>query len=373
MPSRDLAAPTAPGGTVRILVTGAGGPAAVAFHKALSGRPVELFAVDVDPFAVGLHLVPPGHAALVPRGDAADFVDELLARCETWGIDLVVPTVDAELLPVARRVADFAAVGAEVAIAPLPALEAALDKLALARRCEGVIKVPRTSTLAEVAGTGPAASGFELPVVIKPRRGSGSRDVHVVASRAAFDRLVERLVPDGDAGGEDWLVQEFLPGEEYSVDVLTRADGTVVAAVPRVRLKVDSGVAVAARTVRDPELEHGAAAVARAIGVTGVANVQLRRDATGVACLLEVNPRLPGTMPLTVAAGVDMPYWLVVGALGGAIPAELDFREVAIVRSLHDHIVPAEAFAAMAGPAPASARGRSAQGNDDTVDARGAA
>ena len=44
------------------------------------------------------------------------------------------------------------------------------------------------------------------------------------------------------------LVQEFVPGEEYSVDVLASRDGRIAAAVPRARLKVDSGIAVAART-----------------------------------------------------------------------------------------------------------------------------
>ncbi len=53
------------------------------------------------------------------------------------------------------------------------------------------------------------------------------------------------------------MLQEYLPGEEFSVDVYVRCDGIVVGAVPRERMKVDSGIAVASRTVNSPEVDPG--------------------------------------------------------------------------------------------------------------------
>ncbi|MFC6235429.1 ATP-grasp domain-containing protein, partial [Leucobacter soli] len=90
---------------------------------------------------------------------------------------------------------------------------------------------------------------------------------------------------------------------------------------------------------RDPELEGTAEAVARAIGLVGVANVQLRRDRDGRAMLLEVNPRFPGALPLTIAAGVDIPSLVVDLFLGRELPERLPFREIASVRFLEDVIV----------------------------------
>ena len=75
------------------------------------------------------------------------------------------------------------------------------------------------------------------------------------------------------------LVQEHLPGPEYSLDVIARADGHVAGVVPRERLKVDSGIAVTGRTLHDDRLEGFARAVAEAIGLTTVANVQVKVDA----------------------------------------------------------------------------------------------
>ena len=134
------------------------------------------------------------------------------------------------------------------------------------------------------------------------------------------------------------LVQEFLPGAEYSIDVLATQSGNVVAVVPRERLKVDSGVAVTARTVRDPALETFATRVARIIGLRGVANVQVREDRHGHLSLLEINPRFPGTMALTVASGVNMPLLALMDLLGFDVDMRgLAYREVAIVRTYQEH------------------------------------
>jgi carbamoyl-phosphate synthase large subunit len=129
------------------------------------------------------------------------------------------------------------------------------------------------------------------------------------------------------------LVQEFLPGEEYSVDVLAASDGRFVAAVPRARLKVDSGVAVTARTLHDRELEDLARRVATQIGLRYAANIQFRRNANGTPVLLEVNARFPGTMPLTVESGVNMPLLALRDVLGEPPPpGPLPFRDIAVVR-----------------------------------------
>ena len=128
----------------------------------------------------------------------------------------------------------------------------------------------------------------------------------------------------------------MLPVDEYSIDVFADLDGRVVAAVPRSRLRVDSGVSVAGNTFHDEELEQAARRVAVAIGLETVANVQLRRDREGRAALLEVNPRFPGAMPLTVAAGVDMPSLTLDAVLGRPVPAAIDFAEIAVVRYLED-------------------------------------
>src|SRR3954447_8361683 len=312
---------------MRVLVTGAGGPAGVAVIRSLLRRgDVEVFAADMDRWASGLYLVAAPHRRLVPAGRAPDFVDVVRQLCADDAIDVLFPTPDVEL-PLLAAVGE-ALSGPILASPSLPTLETCLDKLALARACARTVRVPRT----ELLGTPPAVAGWDFPVIVKPRRGAGSRGVRLVGTRAELD-----AVHDAD---EDLLVQELLPGDEYSVDVLAGLDGSVIAAVPRARLRVDSGVAVAGVTVHDEVLIATASAVARAVGLTTVANVQLKYDAAGVPGLLEVNPRFPGAMPLTIAAGVDMPSLTLDAVLGRPLPDHVDFEEIANVRYLEDVFLP---------------------------------
>jgi carbamoyl-phosphate synthase large subunit len=309
----------------RVLVTGAGGPAGVAVIRSLLRRPdLTVFAADMDGWASGIYLVPAERRRLVPPGRADDFVSEIARMVREDALDLVISTVDVELVALAGRREELAP--AVLAAPSEDTLSTALDKMLLAERCASTGRSPRT----RLAGPDALAEDWEFPVFAKPRQGAGSRGIRLVPDRA----VLEALPVD-----EGLIVQDFLPGEEYSVDVIADAAGHVVAAVPRTRARVDSGVAIAGRTLHDPELVATATVIAEAIGLVGVANVQLRRDRVGRAMLLEVNPRFPGALPLTIAAGVDIPSLVADLFLGAALPADVPFREIASVRFLEDVIV----------------------------------
>lgn len=312
-----------------VLVTGAGGAAAVTLLRSLRDR-YRVVAADIDPYAVGLYLAAPADRVLLPRGDDPRFVDALLDAARAHGADLVVPTVDVELLEVSRRADDFAAHGIRLLVERPTTLETCLDKWALMQACADTVRVPAT-VLLEGGTTDEEVAALGTPFIVKPRSGAGGRGFAVLPDAAHLDGVPR----DGSQ-----ILQEWLPGEEFSVDVLARPDGHVVAAVPRRRDKVDSGIAVAGRTVADPALVTFGRTVAEAIGVVGVVNVQVRRAVDGTPALLEVNPRFPGTMALTVAAGVDMPRLAVAAALGEPVPAHLEFAEVAVVRHWDEVLVP---------------------------------
>jgi carbamoyl-phosphate synthase large subunit len=331
----------------RVLVTGAGGPAAVSFMEAVDDGETELWAVDIDPNAAGLYLVDAAHRGLIPRGDDPTLVPVLLDLCERLGIDVLVPTVDTELLPVVDAAESFAAVGTTVLANSRRSLATCLDKWALYEACVGSVPVPETHVLSpELDG-----AALEWPRIVKPRAGSGSRGVELLDGPSA---LAGRPC-DGSL-----ILQELLPGTELSLDVLARADGGVVAVVPRTRLKVDSGIAVAGCTVVDPALDALGRGVAARVGLTSVANVQVKQHADGGYRLLEVNPRLPGSMPLTVASGVDMPTLALADVLGHPVPERVDHRPLAMVRSWRQTFLPVDEFAATgAVPVPVASGGAS--------------
>ena len=327
-----------PSRRTRVLVTGAGGPAAYGFLRLAERPDVEFFAADIDPVASGLFFVPAERRVLLPRGDAPEFAETVREVCRRLDIDVLVPTVDTELLPLARLRDELAAEGTALVAAPEATLVACLDKAELARVCVDDCEVPTTTVLTE-------DTPVPMPSIVKPRAGSGSRGVRLVTE-------AQDLV--GVPRDGSFIVQEYLPGEELSVDVFVRADGVVVSAVPRTRDRIDSGVAVAGRTVADERCVEVATTVARAIGLRGIGNVQLRRRADGSPALLEVNPRLPGSLVLTAAAGANLAALALAEALGEPVPAHVPFREVAMVRFLAETVVEIDDYS-FADPAGAQA------------------
>jgi carbamoyl-phosphate synthase large subunit len=319
----------------RVLVTGTGGPSGISVMNAIAAEAVDVFSADVDPYAAGLYLVDDDRRLIIPRGDSDSYVASVLGVCERLEIAVLIPTVDSELIPLAEARSSFAAIGTELVLASEETLRMCLDKWALHNRCEGAVRVPRS--LLVDADFDPALP--ELPVIVKPRVGSGSRGIRLVEDR----NELERLDRDGTL-----LVQENLPGPEYSLDVLARSDGKVIAVVPRARLKVDSGIAVTGRTVHDEGLQEIGRQVAERIGLTSVANVQVKGAEDGEPALLEVNPRFPGTMPLTVASGINMPKLCVDDALGSPLSERmLTFEDLAMVRCFEERFFDFEQIAAM--------------------------
>ncbi len=349
----------------RILITGAGGPAGIAVLRSLRDLqvrrhqlhggfsplpllddddatvptasaaplpPLVLHAADMSPLAPGLYLVPEQRRALLPPGAAPAFADTLLRLCVERSIDVVVPTVDDELLPLATRRAEFEARGIALALADLNTLELCLDKHRLLERCRGVVATPESQPFSSRG----AAAGREFPLLLKPRSGSGSRGLRTLHS----PRDLKHAIPN-----KTLLLQEYLPGEEYSIDVFADGAGRVLAAVPRSRLRVKAGIAVASQTIVDEDLSSSAEKVAQAIGLRGVANVQFRRRQNGEAALLEVNPRFPGTVALTIAAGVDLPELALRLALGLPLPdGPLPYRKLAVLRALDERFLAPEAL-----------------------------
>ena len=245
----SMADRTVGGRPVRVLVTGAGGPSAVGIIRSLARQPqVALHAGDIDPNAAGLYLVPAERRVLLPRGDDPGFAETLLAWCRATGIDVVYPTVDQELLPRGAGPARVRGRGRSRWCSPRsrrspPASTSGRSTRPPWTACRSPAR--RCST------PGFLATGWDGPVIVKPRRGSGSRGVHVVHDLGRLDDMPR----DGSL-----LVQEYLPGAEHSLDVLASPTGTVGAVVPRLRLKVDSGVAVAAApsmTTRSVDLGGG--------------------------------------------------------------------------------------------------------------------
>lgn len=305
---------------MRILITGAGGASAISVWKSLASEH-EVHMGDADPCAAGLYLVPALQRVILEKGDHPDFPEHTLAICKQRHIDVLITTVDSELSRLAHISEKFLASGIQVPLSPYSALMLCRDKYQLLTHCNTQFIQQNISLLTSERVF--VASDF--PFIAKPRLGAGSRGI--VLARNSMD--IEHLPRDGS-----YLLQEYLPGDEYSVDVYIHSDGTPIASVPRLRLKIDSGIAVASITKNIPELSKLALDIAMHVGIRYVANIQFKRTIDGQYKLLEINPRFPGTLPLTTAAGIDMPKLLIADLNGEKFSGIMPFKSLMTVRYL---------------------------------------
>lgn len=315
-----------------VLMTSVGNdgfPSVLAAVKSNGERDVRVIGVDVRSDAPGLYLADQGHK--VPaRREAEALLKRLLEICYTEQVRVLYPlsTEDQEFF--ASNTRQFEERGIAVVVAPLPALQIANDKLQLNRFAEANgISCPKYKAVTNWEELTQAARelGFPgTPFVIKLNRGTGGQGVKVVYD--SLDPLERMFDRDNRAVAyhevEHWLkgedvwpalhVCEYLPGNEYSVDVLSNK-GNIISAVTRLRLSAHYGLALHARVVDAPDVQDLACAVTSKLGLRFVINVQVRRAADGTPKLMEINPRIPGTIGLTVHAGINMPYYALKMAL----------------------------------------------------------
>ncbi len=122
------------------------------------------------------------------------------------------------------------------------------------------------------------------------------------------------------------LVSEFLPGDEFSVDCLAD-EGKTIVAIPRLRRKMQAGISVHGEMVNNPEIMAYAKAIIAALKLHGNVGIQVKANAQGQYQVLEINPRVQGTIVACLGAGVNLPLLGVYQALGEhIIPGMLEVQ-----------------------------------------------
>jgi carbamoyl-phosphate synthase large subunit len=271
-------------------------PLVRAFQRAVAaaggGRVV---VADVNALSPTVYLADASYP--VPLSTDPDYLDAIEAICRLERIDLVVPTIDDELTVFAEAVDRFAAAGVRVAVSPPETTRICNDKLAT---CRVLSKHGIEAASTYLPSDLPAALSF--PLFIKPRVGRGGVSAYPVRNARELAFFLG-YVPDP-------VVQTYLDGPEFTVDVFCGFTGEPLSIVPRERVVIRSGVVDRGRTVSDPALIELGLACARALPFRGAVNLQCR-VVSGRPVVFEVNARFSGGIPLTIEAGADFPRMLV--------------------------------------------------------------
>ncbi len=156
---------------------------------------------------------------------------------------------------------------------------------------------------------------LHYPVMVKPRRGSGARSIHL-AHDPAQARFFVDYVP------EPTMIQRAMRGPELSIDCLGDRDGRCLNAIPRTMLESRGGESIKGTVIRDAELIELGARVMEALAVCGPATIQVFRDPDIGVAITDVNTRFGGAFPApTYAAlsGRSYPELIVALASGQTV------------------------------------------------------
>ncbi len=307
-----------------VLLPGGGGSAAVGALKFLrmGGFQGKIVSTDADPLSPGLYLADVHHV-LPPISDPR-FWPRALGVIEEEGVSVILPTSGFDILVYGQHKEELEKRGVVVAMSEGEVMEKCVDKWLFYRLAHPYFPLPHTTL-------DPKEASF--PCLVKPVRGKGSRGVALCLSAEELSYHLRAR--------RDLLIQEYLPGEEYSVDVLSDLEGVPLVAVPRVRLATKEGISVKGRVVRNPEVQELCLELARFLGLKGPSCMQMKRDREGRFKFLEVNPRMGGGTIFTTLAGVNFPMVLLALVRGEKVEIS-PFRELTVVRYYEEMVLDGE-------------------------------
>lgn len=257
--------------------------------------------------------------------DAEGYADGVLHYLDQYPARMLLPTHDGSIQAIRSRRAEFERRTA-LCLGSEAALNIAISKSrTLALASELGIAIPQSITLDDIDDVGPAFRAVGGPAVLKPleswvvRDGKGCRlSPNVVTSADEAKAVLEHVLSEGGRG----LIQPWLPGRREAVS-LFYAQGHFWARMAQTSYRewpILGGASTLCETIPLlPDIVEQAELLVSAMGLEGCSMVEFRRDRYGRPVLMEVNPRMGGSVALAIAAGVNFPRllanWLLEGDL----------------------------------------------------------
>lgn len=273
----------------------------------------------------------------VPRGNDPQYVPSLLEICKKEGVDVLLPIMSVELEALARNKTAFEAVETKVSVSDAVPLAIANNKRKLldclsenGLPCAGYRAVRSTEELKKAAFD---LGYLEKKVCVKAVNGSGSRGFRILSET---NSRYETFLNDKPTSGvitlqelssilseteqfPELIVMEYLPGAEYSVDLLADHGETLYCGC-RKSLRMENSIMLEGEVVDNAAVTDLCKAVTRTLGLDGNIGFDLKERGDGTPLIMECNPRITAGIPFFNAAGLNLPYLCVKKLLGEELP-----------------------------------------------------
>ncbi|MFH1748078.1 MAG: ATP-grasp domain-containing protein [Planctomycetota bacterium] len=277
------------------------------------GYKLRIVAVDNDVTAPGL--ICADEPVVVPPAKDPQYLPTLLETVARYQADALIPTTDTDLPVISAHRAEFDAAGCIALIADLDVIRICRNKLKTYRFLhENGIDTPASYTVEEIL----SRSQLDFPLFSKPLSGSAGQRVNRINDRLDLEYFTKRY--------DDLIIQEFVDGQEYTLDAYVGLNGQTRCVVPRARWQVRTGEVCKGVVVKDPRIMAAGRRVVDALGNSprGVVTLQCILTPDQRIRFIEINPRFGGGAPMAIAAGADFPAWLLQELRGEIAPVTFD-------------------------------------------------
>ncbi len=263
-----------------------------AFKKVANESNIDLHIIGADISVSAPALFYCDSQEIICRISDATYIPSLLKLCKVNEVDCLIPTIDTDLLLLSQNKHLFEQIGTKVLISAEEKVAICRDKRFTSSYFESLgLKAPLA-----VDSVDTYKSGY--PAFIKPKDGSSSINAYKVSN-------LEDLKVYADKIG-DYVIQPFIDGREYTVDVLCDYFGNPIYITPRERLVVRAGEVIKTQITQDDQIINEIKVLLNDFKPSGPITVQLIRDnASGIDYYIEINPRFGGGAPLSMKAGAD--------------------------------------------------------------------
>lgn len=245
--------------------------------------------------------------------------DVLLARLqhihEQESLDVIIPNFDAELFSFIKLEAVLLKMGIHTF---LPVLEQFEERHKVNLNSFGKkydLFVPESKSIYVANEAGLLENDYGWPMVVKGKYYDASLAYNMDQVKAAFNKISAKW-------GLPIIIQKFIHGTEYNVTGLGDGNGNTIAAVPmRKQYITDKGKAWGGISIDDQEALELTKRFVRSTKWRGAFELELMKDKSGKYFLLEINPRMPAWIYLSVGVGQNIPEALVKLAMGWPVAA----------------------------------------------------
>lgn len=278
-----------------VLVPGAGGPAGINTIKSLRlvSFKGKIISTDSDYLSAGFFLSDLYY--VIPRYDNEFFIDNLLRIIKEQNVKVLMPSSGFDIYGYSDNYNLIREYGAIPIVSRRKVLEICRDKLLSYQFLSKKFPFAFTTEYPEKINT--------FPIIAKPRFGKGSSNIILIENKLELEFVMRKF--------ENMIFQEYLPGTEYTVDVLSDLNEKPIMAIPRIRIDTKAGISVKGKIVRNSMIENLCKNTAETLGIRGPSCIQLKESVNGELKIIEINPRFGGGTIFTTLAGANFPAMLL--------------------------------------------------------------